>query len=325
MRCLTLAKQFQQYDTSIHFFCRKSQTDSNYLVTDSGFELIELPALNIDEECLFLVSILDSHGTDLLVIDHYDYLVKHETLLRKSQPVLCFDDTVISHNCDFLINQHFFCKASLFDDKLPSGCKVFCGPQYALIRDDFRESKLRVVNNTAKDVTIFVSLGATDNLNLLPKVIQVIEETFVDERPQIQIATSSSNAELVSLEFLIEQSTLDITLSIDSPRIGDMMKNSNLAVIAGGSLTLETFYMEVPSIVIQTAQNQSKIVAFLEQKGLALTIDGQAKNFSYNLKEHLRKFFDPSVRKQFQKKLNQLFHEHSQVGDLIVEELGIQV
>jgi len=263
MRDLVLAKQFASNGHNVCFACLPLPGHAMNKIQDKGFGSIILDK-GSDEE---LVSIIKTYQIDLLIIDHYQIEKTTETYIKQKTQALVFivDDLYTEHDCDFLLNHNISGDAARYQGKVSEECLVMAGPEYALLREEFRTSN--IVSRTiepGKEVPIFVSFGGSDPTNLSTTVINLLQDI-----PQIQlhIFTTTSNAHLSTLKIKSEQSE-KVVLHINEANLAAKMQTCAFALVSPSVSCLEALFMELPLIAIKVVSNQQNTFNFLKKHQL---------------------------------------------------------
>ncbi|MEM0994050.1 MAG: hypothetical protein AAGI49_13510, partial [Bacteroidota bacterium] len=102
----------------------------------------------------------------------------------------------------------------------------------------------------------FISMGASDHNNLIPRIIDVLPEA------KTVVATTSLNPNLSDLiAFCDEKAHID--LQIDHENIGLWIKKSKFALVSASTLMIESIYLNTVFLAINTVDNQSRNTRFL--------------------------------------------------------------
>ncbi len=160
MRCLTLAGQLREQGGEVHFICRNLEGNLSHLITDRGYYLhllpraekddsltgyaawLTVPQLRDAEETVAVMRELEPVGR--LVIDSYALDATWESVLRPyAEEMFVIDDLANrNHDCDILLDQNFYRnKEHRYDGLVPANCKMFLGPEHALLRPEFYKAR----------------------------------------------------------------------------------------------------------------------------------------------------------------------------------------
>ncbi|MHB8482288.1 MAG: UDP-2,4-diacetamido-2,4,6-trideoxy-beta-L-altropyranose hydrolase [Nitrospiria bacterium] len=290
MRCLTLADALRDNGAKVSFICRKLRGNLCDFIEGKKYQIYRLPEnqniiddVNKDKQILKnrnysdcpmdtneTQSILKNWGEtiDWLIIDHYVLGNEWETQMRPYvKKIMVIDDLANrSHNCDLLLDQNMYKNMETrYDGLVPRNCKKLLGPQFALLRPEFKAARknLRTRDGNIKRILIF--FGGTDPTNETQKAleaIQVLNKTDIDV--DVVVGASNPHKEQISRICANLQNT---SYHCQVENMAELMVMADLAVGAGGSTTWERCCLGLPSIIIVVAKNQERIAMALEDAG----------------------------------------------------------
>jgi len=249
MRDLVLATQYP--DSQIIFATQDLEGNLNAKIVESGYQVKNLLSNDLEE----LVQVVNEFQIEMIVIDHYgiDYafekVLKEETNIK----IMVLDDTYEKHYCDILLNHNIYADANKYRNLVPNNCELRCGSQYTLLREEFIKEKQKK--------TIFLAMGGADHSNMNIKILEVLKEF---KNIEVHVVTTVANKHLEELKSYAKDLEW-IILHINSNQLGKLMKKSDFAIITPSVTANEAYFMELPFIAIQTADNQSEMVEFLEK------------------------------------------------------------
>lgn len=259
MRDLVLAEQFKE--DNIIFAVQDLAHNLNDTIRVRY--LIETLDSNDIQE---VIKIIHKHAIDIVIIDHYGIDYTYEKILKEQTEVTIFvlDDTYERHHCDILLNHNISADQVRYKGLVPEMCELRCGAEHTLLREEFIKEKRAgrpLVDPASKRV--FIAMGGADHTNINIEILKVLE-SFDDI--QIDIVTTTANAHLAKLKHYLEGKH-DVTLHINSKEIARLMNHTDLAIVTPSVTMNEVYYMQVPFIAIQTAENQTGMYDFLQKKG----------------------------------------------------------
>lgn len=256
MRDLVLVKQFK--DAYITFAVLDLPGNINHKIKEAGYPLYMLQSNKIDE----LATVVNDLEIDMLIIDHYGIDGQAERTLKEKTSVQLFvlDDTYESHYCDILLNHNIYADAEKYTGLVPKNCELRCGEKYTLLRDEFIEAKQNRSLLTERDVKkIFIAMGGSDIADLNPKILDILDKF---ENISVDMVTTSANQNLEELKNSVLNRAW-VNLHINSNQISQLMTESDLAIVTPSVTMNEVWYMEIPYIAIQVAENQAYMSQFL--------------------------------------------------------------
>lgn len=254
MRDLVLAQQFT--NDNIIFATQNLPGNINYKIKEDNYQIEILNSNELSE----LIEVINKHHINKVIIDHYGIDAQYEKALKEQTGVEMFvlDDTYEEHNCDVLLNHNIYAQKIKYKDLVPQNCELRCGTKYTLLRDEFRQAKMKSVEND-KLLNVFVAMGGADSANLNIKILKVLEgfPNFL-----VHVVTTNANQFLDELQTYIKDKN-NIKLYVNTDQIAYLMRRSDFAIVTPSVTLNEIVYMALPFIAIQTASNQSEMVEYL--------------------------------------------------------------
>lgn len=283
MRCLTLAeRKRKQYQADIIFVMRDLEGNLIDLVVQKGFKSIILPKSNVDynldgyEEWLTVPQNVDAEEVknilqdigqvDLLIVDSYAIDINWETIVRPFvKQIMVIDDLANrKHDCDILLDQNFYLdKESRYNGLVPNYCRLFLGPEYALLREEFYEVKknLRKRDGAIKNILVF--FGGSDITNETMKALKaIVMLERADITVNVIVGQSNQHKDMIA-SFCDNYDYMNYYCQVDN--IAEFMNEADLSIGAGGTTTWERCFMELPSIVVSIADNQHAGCEFISE------------------------------------------------------------
>lgn len=278
MRCLTLAGELKENGADVIFIARAHDGNLNNLITEKGFQVIELPipksedigevSTNEDDYNIWLgvseeqdaretIESIGGEKVDWLVEDHYALGTRWETALRPHcSKIMVIDDLADrNHDCDLLLDQNWFENMEDRYDGLVSerSMKLF-GPEYALLRPEFSEAKKRMQPRSEFVERVFVFFGGSDPHNLTGITLRALSEPeFAHLVVDAVIGTNNPHRDEIH-ELVQSQDNIHLHIQVDD--MATIMAKADLAIGSGGVNTWERMCLNLFSIVITTANNQ---------------------------------------------------------------------
>lgn len=288
MRCLVLAKRFRQRNIIVEFLCKDLLGNNYARLKEEGFLVHLFSANTLDEELLLLNQVLHQEVYQLLVIDHYAYHASVEKKIKAPQntKLLVIDDLFSEHICDYLLNQNIYAGLDDYQELVPQETKLFLGYQYALLRDEFLALSPNARTLDGKEtLRVLVTLGGGDFFDLYKDIILVLANA--NRSFHVDLLFVQMNAYVQSIVDLFNNYKLSFQLHINAQNIALLMQQADFAITAAGTTILETLHLQLPSIIIKVADNQSRNIEFIKAHQLGSVISGIDETFSNKLKEQL--------------------------------------
>jgi UDP-2,4-diacetamido-2,4,6-trideoxy-beta-L-altropyranose hydrolase len=260
MRCLNLANYLKKIGLESEFVTRPLEGSYYNLLEEKGFKIHLLPEhiANEQEDAMFFKSFLPKEKT-IIVVDHYGLTEKWEGLFYNSHPIFCIDDLGRQHQVHALLDTNFRLDYKKpYNKKVPQDCKLFLGPGYSLIRDEFlKEPKSNPSNG--KNIMVFFGGGDSkgDTLYFLQKLNSYKTELHWN------IVVSANNKFLNEIKNI--SLVKNISLLIQPSSMAKVMSQSNYYFGSSGTITWERCFMGLVGSVFSIADNQVELAQNLEK------------------------------------------------------------
>lgn len=262
-RDLVLAEILKSNGHQVNFCCLPLEGNAIHKIEKKGFG-VEVLNSESEEE---LIKLIIRNKVDLIIIDHYKINQETEEKIKKQTNVMVFviDDLYKNHYCDILLNHNISGDENRYKGKVPSDCLIMAGPQFSLIRNEFRELKIRnrELPNHRK-IAAFISFGGTDPTNLSENAVEYLKGF---DQIQINIFTTSSNPNLSRLTGKLKNID-NAALYIDEPNLAEKMNGSDFAVVSPSMTCAEAILLELPLIAIKAVDNQQNTFNFLKNNSI---------------------------------------------------------
>ncbi len=272
-RCLSVAMRLREWGASCTFVCRSSAASFNYLVSEAGFDLVELPSghsTQEDDADQTVAAIRGSASFNAVLVDHYELDQVWESALRSvAGRIVVIDDLADRlHDCDILVDVAPQ-ERDRYDGLVAPDCQLLLGPAYAMLRREFRLARITPSGHVSR---VLVSFGGVDPDNLTATAILGINK--IVPQAAIDAVVTALSPHIGALRDMAAHDSL-LTLHVDANAGGmaALMQSADIAVGAGGSTSWERACMGLPSIVAVIAENQRTTAAALERMGCALSVD----------------------------------------------------
>lgn len=303
MRCLTLANALQQSGAQIRFVCRHLiRPLRDMLVTKKiEFKLLDTYinrpptddlahahwlGINQEHDAQDTFHVLSDELWDWLIVDHYALDARWESMLRKTtRNILVIDDIADrKHQCDILLDQNFYTDMeSRYTGIVPTHCRLLLGPQYALLRDEFRLLHNQTKPRKGPVKRLLVFFGGIDAENYTGVAIETLSQIDTSNlHVDVVVGTQHPNCDQVKTACAQH----GFTCHIQTDKMAELMRAADLAIGAGGSTTWERCCLGLPTLTICTAINQQKQVSNAAQEGI-LYAPSHGTSSSTIIKKHL--------------------------------------
>ena len=275
MRCMTLAEELKKKKADISFICCEHKGNMIGFIKQKGYTVHSLPSnIDMEEDARLTRKILEDETVyyDWIIIDHYGIDASWETPLRKfAKKIMVIDDLANRrHNCDILLDQNYSGNRKRYNGLVPEHCIQLLGPEYALLRPQFREARenLRERDGGVKKILVF--MGGADPTNETGKVLKALNLLNRDDIA-IAVVIGASNPFKNELEILTKRMP-NTACYFQVENMAELMAHVDLCLGASGSTTWERCCLGLPSIVIILADNQKDIAEELEKEGVVVNM-----------------------------------------------------
>ena len=264
MRCLTLADALTALGAKVSFACSPETPDVAPALRASKYPLV-----------------LQDHGGDLLVIDHYGLDAAYEKAAKlQFRHIMVIDDLPTRpHNCTLLLDQTYGRLPDEWQPWVPQDAHLLIGGDYLLLRPEFeRKRPLSQPRRAIK--TILVTLGGTDPDNVTETVLNGIEQSGLDVSVTVIMGQQAPHLSSVARK---AKHMKNVQVHVNALNMADMMSDADLAIGAGGSTAWERCCLSLPTIMLQIADNQKDVIQSLVQAGAAIECSINAVALSHTL------------------------------------------
>jgi UDP-2,4-diacetamido-2,4,6-trideoxy-beta-L-altropyranose hydrolase len=271
MRCLALAQGWKDLGGEVCFALAESLPAFDQRLERERFETVNLPVKpGTSEDAFRTAAVAREHAAPWVVVDGYHFNPTYQKAVRESGArLLVFDDYghAGDYSADIVLNQNISARAKTYTPRA-SRTRLLLGPQYALLRRDFRIRHL--VEKRAPPVgrKILVTLGGVDAHNVTLKVVQALQKNPIESLDGV-IVIGGGNPYRESLEAAVRNTPGRLRLVRDPADMSELMAWADLAIGASGTTSWELAFMGVPSLLIATADNQREVGESLDRKGVA--------------------------------------------------------
>lgn len=298
MRCLTLADELTRQGHECRFICREHEGHLCDLIMSKGYGLTLLPVRNDNElntrdsspdnYALWLgvpwqedarqtLDALTPWKPDWLVVDHYALDAEWERALANIVGrIMVIDDLANRpHECALLLDQNLGRVESDYHGLLPVVCQRLIGPDYALLRPEFAESRERSLNRRRhpelKRILIF--LGGVDRTNVTGAVLNALAESPLLASTELDIIMGAAAPYLEEVREQADHLPFKTTVSVNVTDMAKRMCLADLSIGAAGGASWERCSLGLPAVLVVLAENQVAGATALEAFGAATKLD----------------------------------------------------
>jgi UDP-2,4-diacetamido-2,4,6-trideoxy-beta-L-altropyranose hydrolase len=256
MRTLVLAKELSKCH-DVFYVCRIDNPLSNrYKIGIEKVKSQGFAVKTIRED--FILCDLVKLQADVLITDSYDVNEKYfdETKKMFNKTGYIDDMNLYKFNVDFLINQNV--NAIDFRYKVNKDTKLFIGPRFIMLRDEFRRVSEKHIKEKVEDVMITV--GGADLHHITEQILNYVK--LLDYNFHVVVGSSfSGNDSLKNFE----SEKIRFYYNADMYKI---MEKCDIAISACGSTLYELAVCGVPTVGLIIADNQQRIANKMDELGI---------------------------------------------------------
>lgn len=307
MRCMAIADALKQCGQQVCFLiadeaasCLLKSRNQEYLVLHTDYTVME-------EELPALRQLFREKKPDFFLADSYFATPAYFREVRKYVPVGLLDDKVLAgYPVDLLINYNIFASSSLYGATGKTGTRYLLGPGYVPLRKEFTGVDYTVRERAER---VLITTGGSDKYNLGAKLlVRALAGTNTADL-QYTIVSGAYNAYYGELQELAGRYT-NVRVCSNVGNMWELMRESDLAVSAGGSTMYELSAVGVPVICFSFVDNQERIVRGFAERELVCfggdyLVQGEA--MTEEIIFHMEKLAaDFQLRKSYSQKLKKL-------------------
>ena len=268
MRCMAIAKGFQKKGEKVLFFLaeeketqRLKEQNIPYIVLHSNWNALE-------QELPVLKQLLEQHSIKKLIVDSYQATPYYLQDLNQSVKVIYMDDMAEhQYSVAGVIHYSNWPWDTTYEKRYEnSGTTCMVGMKYTPLREEFYPSKEQSIKKN-----ILLTTGGTDQYNVAGRLLEYVkkqkekQDTF--DNVHFLVISGSLNQNKPFLQQLANENSW-ITLCENVNNMGELMRNSYLAVSAGGTTLYELCACKVPTVSFSFADNQEGFTEEMGQQGI---------------------------------------------------------
>lgn len=260
MRSLALADMLGEAETTPfdrRFAIANPPDSTRKLLAKLHIPLVELASNELDE--------LLTHVTadDVVVLDGYQYDESFQRAVRKQAHKLVFIDDLMEGKqvADVVINHAG--DVTPADYQTEPYTQLLLGAGYALVNRAFKQ-KAQPKDGEHK---AFVNMGGADPHN----VSRTIAELLIDQNPNLRVTVALGAANPHADTFAdLPKDRLSLVHNLSAKQMARAIGGSGLNVVSASTIAYEVATVSRPMVVVQTADNQKRMVSFMRDRHLVL-------------------------------------------------------
>lgn len=286
---MALADELQRYGAKIQFISRNLPQYLRDLLELRGMDLrllkngaspnLEGSLMHSDwlcasqtEDAIETKQALVGRRWDWLVVDHYALDADWEINLRHSvDHIMVIDDLADRmHECDLLLDQNIYeDMQDPYVGKVPPKCRMLLGPQFALLRNEFRRSTNNLRQRTGQVKRILVFFGGVDAANYTESAVQALSE-IKGWALKVDVVIGVQHPKREMIEGLCKSHRY--SCHVQTQYMASLMADADLSLGAGGSAMWERCCLGLPTLSVCVAENQRKQIIDAAERGLVYAL-----------------------------------------------------
>lgn len=280
LRCVTLAEALHEIGIQSHFICASHEGNLiHWLAQEKKCAVSALPekVFNQPAACAEQIENL-GQPPDWLVVDHYGLDAEWEKALQPhTKRLMVIDDLADRpHHCDLLLDQNLNPNPTRYDTLVPAPCNKLLGPQYALLREEFRQARLHKTSPHRGQLNqLLVFFGGSDPGNETGKVLSALNQLKIPNLT-VDVVIGSLNPHRNTL-ITTYQAMPGVRFHHDIHYMARLMREADLMVGAGGTTSWERCCVGLPALVITIADNQVALTHHLAQAGIVFHLGASSQ------------------------------------------------
>jgi UDP-2,4-diacetamido-2,4,6-trideoxy-beta-L-altropyranose hydrolase len=260
-RTMALAGYLKQ-NFKITFYLHNSDKLVEELLTKNNYSFTRI---NAESE---LLSAIDKNT--IVVLDGYNFDKAYQEELRTNgNKVVMIDDLRNGIQvADIVLNHGYTGKAS--DYGISEGTRLYSGPKYALLKNEFFNFKSESPKRSNKNV--LVCIGGTDPKNYSEKIIN---ELLKETDKSISLITYPINPNFEKLKALAPENNVRLSLyhSLSTVEMIDLISKNDIAILQPSNIAFECACIGIYMCLIQTEENQKYIKETLLNNDCAVELN----------------------------------------------------
>lgn len=329
MRCLALAGNLREKGAQVLFICSNIKGNLSWLIEERGYAVFLLSGktedTNWEADAVETSLLIERIGDfDWIIVDHYLLDARWEYYMRRHSPkIMVIDDLADRpHDCDLLLDQNYYKNPKKrYQGLVPDSCRQLLGPEYALLRPEFVETRRRIRARDGNVRRILVFFGGSDPTNETVKALESVSMLELDDIA-VDVVVGKQNPSKEQVRELC-RGLPNTTFYCQVDNMALLMAEADLSIGAGGTAMWERCFLGLPSIVVVVAENQLASSAAVADAGAIWLLGWHHDTGAGDILAAVRKALDnPSKLKEMGKKSTGLMSGRGVSGtDLVLKHI----
>ena len=261
MRCLSIADALKRQGQQVCFLTADENAAGLLEARGQAFRVLHTDYRRMEGELEALEELLAGGG--FFLADSYFVTAAYLDRVRERLPVGYLDDMGRRDlAADLLIDYNIFAEARLYE-----GCKAaefLLGPEYAPLRAEFAGNACETRDRASR---VLITTGGGDRYNLAGQLLEKALAHPGTACLEYHVVSGAYNVYLAELKAL-ERRHGNLRIYSNVSDMCGLMRDSDIAVTAGGSTMYELSAVGVPTLCFSFVDNQEEIVRGFVDQGL---------------------------------------------------------
>ena len=271
MRCLAIAQVWQEIGGDGVFALHETGLYEPRLRSEGlGVAVIDA-APGSAEDAAQVIELAHAKGAAWAVVDGYCFDQTYQLALKEAGLKLVFVDDyghAERYYADIILNPNPQGKSIAYNRR-ERHTRVLAGPEFALIRREFRRVRTSQTQIPLVAKRLLVTMGGSDENNFTEVVLRALPLLHTPGL-EATVVVGSANPNKGILREVAASSGNMVKLVENTSAMPALMKDADFAVTAGGATCYELAFLGVPMIAVTLAQNQEPTCRALAERGVAV-------------------------------------------------------
>lgn len=294
VRCLAIAEALKErYKTHIRFICR-DYPKGIQLIQSHHFSVDTIPPqCNLEEDLCKSIALIND--ADIVIADSYTFNTEYLRRLKNHRKIVAIDDMMDRDLPVDVVIGNAYATREDYGSKIAKETILLSGPDYLPLRKEFQQISERSIPDELS--TVLITFGGEDPQNVTQHVVESI--ATYPKKLSLKILIGAAYPHSKSLERALEQSRHPYEVYCNIPNVLPLFQQCDVAITAAGTTVWELAACGIPMLIIQSADNQTKVVEYVRQKELGVFLGRYDCISSYELNQGLQKLENKQIRVDF--------------------------
>lgn len=253
MRCLTIAEALGRLGENVLFITADEGPVGFIEARGFAVRVLHTRYDDMEAELPKIAEILEEEEKPKILVDSYLVTPRYlEGLRRYGKVILMDDEKRAVYPCDGLVNYSIYGKTLGYEKDYPEAVRLFLGPEYMPLREEFRECSYEI-KNEVKD--ILFTTGGGDGSHA---ALRMAERLLQKDKTRIwHIVCGPYHPDTEALKRLAAAHPF-LRIHKNVTQMSELMRTCDIAVSAAGSTLYELSSIGVPTVGFYFVENQRR-------------------------------------------------------------------